>query len=182
LLLNQKLSEKEYADFKGECELMMTLRPHRNGKMGVGYLTCLVVPLLGVCIDTKKPLCLITDFVGMLRIYIFIHLSIENGSLEKLIKSNYIIPWKMVLDIAKGIQAGVYHLHQEKILHRDLAARNILLRANYEPLIADFGLSKLVSLSLEKNSPKDDPNVKTKETEAFRGPYKWCVLTSCKRY
>jgi len=165
LLLNQKMSEKEIEDFRKEIELMMNLRPHRN-----------VVPLMGVCINPQKPFCLITDFV-------------ENSSLEKLIKSNYIIPWKMVLDISKGIQAGVFHLHQENILHRDLAARNILLRANYEPLIADFGLSKKVDKieNHEKNQEKSHEKNRTTqqsqttETSEFRGPYKWMAPESLKR-
>lgn len=81
-----------------------------------------------------------------------------------------VISWVLVWNILKGITAGVYHLHQENILHRDLASRNILLRANYEPLIADFGLSKKVP-------PLENPNptVQTTESTLIRGPYKWMV-------
>jgi serine/threonine protein kinase len=108
---------------------------------------------------------------------------LENGSLEDLIKSSAVFSWKLVLQICQGIVAGVYHLHKEKILHRyvaiytadcnrDLAARNILLRANYEPLIADFGLSKRVSYKQLKE-PTEKGTLKTKEEGFFRGPYKW---------
>jgi len=150
LLLNQSMSKQEYEDFKSECQLMMNLRPHRN-----------VVPLLGVCIDLKNPLCLVTDFI-------------EFGSLEKLLRSPYQISWAMVLSISKGITAGVYHLHKEQILHRDLAARNILLRSNFEPLIADFGLSKKVGCALFPMSG----DLRTTEKRQFRGPYKWMAPES----
>ena len=51
--------------------------------------------------------------------------------------------------IAKGIIAGLGHLHQQEVVHRDLKSSNILIaeRADgeYIPKIADFGLSKLVN-------------------------------------
>jgi serine/threonine protein kinase len=39
------MTEQQYEEFMGECELMMSLRPHKN-----------VVQLLGVCIDQTNPL------------------------------------------------------------------------------------------------------------------------------
>lgn len=37
---HQQMSDKELEEFMGECELMMSLRPHKN-----------VVQLLGVCVE-----------------------------------------------------------------------------------------------------------------------------------
>jgi len=144
------MTEKDLEEFRKECGLMMDLRPHRN-----------VVPLLGVCYDPKTP-CMVTDYL-------------ENGTLERLIKSSFVLTWPLIVNISKGITAGVYHLHQENILHRDLASRNILLRGNYEPLIADFGLSKKVA-SLDEQHP--NPEVQTKEAAPLRGPYKWMAPES----
>jgi Protein tyrosine and serine/threonine kinase/C2 domain len=149
-LHQQSMDEAQLKEFRDECSLMMNLRPHRN-----------VVPLLGVCTDPVNPFCLVIDFV-------------EGGTLEGLLKSQFVISWRLALDICKGMCAGVHHLHSEHILHRDLAARNILLRANYEPLIADFGLSKKVDPVLGS----DKRLVQTKEATAIRGPYKWMAPES----
>lgn len=35
ILPNEKMSDKELAEFKAECQLMTQLRPHRNGN-GIG--------------------------------------------------------------------------------------------------------------------------------------------------
>jgi serine/threonine protein kinase len=117
LISGEKLTESELAEFMGECELMMTLRPHKN-----------VVLLLGVCCDPAQPFCLVTDFQA-------------NGSLHQLLKSDREIGWETTLRVLEGVAAGMYHIHEEKILHRDLAARNVLLSSSMDAMVADFGLS-----------------------------------------
>jgi serine/threonine protein kinase len=117
LISGEKMSESELAEFMGECELMMTLRPHKN-----------VVLLLGVCCDPALPFCLVTDYQA-------------NGSLHTLLKSDREIGWETTLRVLEGVAAGMYHIHEEKILHRDLAARNVLLSGSMDAMVADFGLS-----------------------------------------
>jgi serine/threonine protein kinase len=110
--------------------------------------------------EEGKPVCLLTDFVA-------------GGNLEsKYSDPNFQIDWSFILMVAKGICAGMHHLHEEGLLHRDLAARNILLTASLEPMVADFGLSKKVDkLSTSKDSA-------VRETEFFQGPYKWMAPES----
>jgi len=66
------------------------------------------------------------------------------------------------ITIMRGISSGMLHLHKEGIIHRDLAARNVLLDKDYEPIIADFGLSRVVSGASTTAMTKSDV-----------GPIKW---------
>ncbi|KAL7596816.1 hypothetical protein Lser_V15G31137 [Lactuca serriola] len=56
------------------------------------------------------------------------------------------LDWETRFDIAKGTAKGLAYLHEEClewVLHCDVKPHNILLDANYNPKVADFGLSKL---------------------------------------
>jgi len=45
----------------------------------------------------------------------------------------------------KGICQGLHYIHQERINHLDLKPANVLLGANMEPKITDFGVSRCIS-------------------------------------
>nr|BAF79982.1 receptor-like kinase [Nitella axillaris] len=60
---------------------------------------------------------------------------------------NNSLSWARRMRIAIGAAEGLRYLHEEtqpKIIHRDIKASNILLDADYEALVSDFGLAKLV--------------------------------------
>ncbi|CAN6448168.1 unnamed protein product [Victoria cruziana] len=53
--------------------------------------------------------------------------------------------WKVRYKIAMGVARGLHYLHkgcQRRIIHRDIKASNVLLTADFEPQISDFGLAK----------------------------------------
>ncbi|KAF7113404.1 hypothetical protein RHSIM_RhsimUnG0129700 [Rhododendron simsii] len=71
----------------------------------------------------------------------------EHGSLaENLISGT--LNWEKRFDIAVGTAKGLSYLHEEClewVLHCDVKPQNILLDSNFQPKVADFGLSKLVN-------------------------------------
>ncbi|XP_073015475.1 putative receptor protein kinase ZmPK1 [Primulina eburnea] len=84
---------------------------------------------------------------GKYRILVFEYL--EHGSLLENLHSNK-LDWKKRYDIAIGTAKGLAYLHEEClewVLHCDVKPQNILLDTNYEPKVADFGLSKLLNRS-----------------------------------
>src|SRR5205814_297636 len=68
----------------------------------------------------------------------------ENGNLTDWLsgkKTPYFQP-DVQLGIMTGITKGLAYMHDAKILHCDIKPDNVLLDANMQPLICDFGLSK----------------------------------------
>ncbi|XP_022750865.1 probable LRR receptor-like serine/threonine-protein kinase At5g63710 [Durio zibethinus] len=61
------------------------------------------------------------------------------------------LDWPMRKRVAFGAAHGLEYLHEHcnpKIIHRDLKAANILLDDNFEAVLGDFGLAKLVDTKL----------------------------------
>ncbi|KAL5714059.1 hypothetical protein ACHQM5_016071 [Ranunculus cassubicifolius] len=74
---------------------------------------------------------------------------VPNGSLANIGykrpgSSPYHLPWETRLRIAKGVARGLSYLHDKKHVHGNLKPSNILLGANMEPQIGDFGLEKMM--------------------------------------
>ncbi|KAK9028224.1 hypothetical protein V6N11_068034 [Hibiscus sabdariffa] len=57
------------------------------------------------------------------------------------------LDWPRRMSIAIGSAEGLVYLHHEAnphIIHRDIKASNVLLDANYQAKVADFGFAKLI--------------------------------------
>ncbi|KAA8536369.1 hypothetical protein F0562_028847 [Nyssa sinensis] len=110
---------KEYAS---EVKIISRLR-HRN-----------LVQLMGWCHEGRE----------LLLVYEFM----PNGSLDfHLFKENSLLTWVMRYNIAQGLASALFYLHEEWeqcVLHRDVKSSNIMLDANFNAKLGDFGLARLV--------------------------------------
>ena len=59
------------------------------------------------------------------------------------------LDWTHRYTIIGGISRGILYLHQDPrltIIHRDLKAGNILLEADMNPKVANFGMAKIFGM------------------------------------
>ncbi|XP_066251387.1 interleukin-1 receptor-associated kinase 4-like isoform X2 [Euwallacea similis] len=114
-------SDHTVKQFKNEVEVLYKCR-HEN-----------LVPLLGYSCDTNTY-CLVYEYV-------------PGGSLyEALQRCPNDLQWKQRLHIALGTARGIAYLHTAStpLIHRDIKSANILLDANNNPKVCDFGIVKLL--------------------------------------
>ncbi|KAG5059378.1 hypothetical protein AAZX31_01G040600 [Glycine max] len=112
------------------------LQGHKEWLAEVNFLGDLVHPnlvkLVGYCIEDDQRL-LVYEFM-------------PRGSLENhLFRRSMPLPWSIRMKIALGAAKGLAFLHEEAerpVIYRDFKTSNILLDADYNAKLSDFGLAK----------------------------------------
>ncbi|KAK2665767.1 hypothetical protein Ddye_004341 [Dipteronia dyeriana] len=121
---------KSKGDFMAELAIIHRLR-HKH-----------LVRLVGWCYEEGKLL-LVYDFM-------------PNGSLEKHlygVSEHSTLTWNHRYRILTGVASALYYLQNEydqKVVHRDLKASNILVDADFNARLGDFGLAR--TIENERNS------------------------------
>lgn len=101
----------------------------------------------------------------------------EKGSLANRIKPGQPLNAETILDIATQVAEGLAFAHRSGIIHRDLKPANILLGANGQVCLGDFGLARTVfndtivdveSRHLEGTAPYMSPAVAAGNAEDTR--------------
>ncbi|KAF5747639.1 lectin-domain containing receptor kinase VI.3-like [Tripterygium wilfordii] len=110
-------------EFAAEIESLGRLR-HKN-----------LVNLQGWC-KKKNDLLIVYEYIS-------------NGSLDFLLfnpPNGFVLSWEQRFNILKGIAAGLLYLHEEweqVVIHRDVKSSNVLIDADMNARLGDFGLARL---------------------------------------
>lgn len=117
-------SMQGYNEFQTEADLLTRVH-HRN-----------LTSLVGYCYEDTN-MALVYEYMA-------------NGNLRELLFDNsHVLSWLERLQIALDAAQGLDYLHngcKPPIIHRDVKTTNILLNEKFEAKLADFGLSRVISM------------------------------------
>lgn len=123
------ITENEEHQFTREVQIMSRLK-HPN-----------ITECYGACLEQGHA-CLVMEYM-------------EKGSLEQYLEGKT-LSHSQQQQIALDILKGLAYLHEQKVLHRDMKSGNILINAQGQAKITDFGLSKIEAASIQTAREKSN--------------------------
>lgn len=84
----------------------------------------------------------VTDFFEANNTYYYVMDYLCGGSLDDLIRRDSFLTEDKAISYARQIGEALSYMHNNKILHLDMKPNNVMLNADGEAIVIDFGLSK----------------------------------------
>lgn len=88
---------------------------------------------------------------------------ISGITLKQYCEENHPLPNDTILKITNGICNGLNEIHRANLVHRDITPTNIMIDANGNPVIIDFGISRI-------NKPDSTMDTQLLGTHGFAAP------------
>jgi serine/threonine protein kinase len=104
-------------------------------------------------------------FIVLVRFFLYSNKQCyyEQGNLEtyleRAIKHDYPIPWKIVSVVAYDVAQGLHYLHSLGVSHRQLSLTNILIKLGNEMKIDDVVLSDFATVATTETSTEKEQNL-----------------------
>ncbi|KAL2334399.1 hypothetical protein Fmac_015612 [Flemingia macrophylla] len=138
---NRNLDQKLESSFHAEVRILGNIR-HTN----IVRLMC--------CISNEDSMLLVYEYLENHSLDKWLHQNVKplavSGAVNKVV-----LDWPKRLKIAIGVAQGLSYMHHDcspPVVHRDVKTSNILLDAQFNAKVADFGLARMLNNPGELNT------------------------------
>ena len=69
---------------------------------------------------------------------------LEGGTLKGLMQARGALPWQDAARLLLPISKALAYAHQRRMIHRDVKPSNVLITDSGEPMLSDFGVTKII--------------------------------------